>query len=192
LSSRRLVLATRNPGKLREYEELLGAAGYEIVPFPNEVEETGSTYGENATLKALAALQATGMPSLGDDSGIEVDALGGFPGLRSARLGPTQVERTATLLEMLANEPRPWTARFTATIAFAAPGRPVRSVGGERRGEVVPDWRGEAGFGYDPVFLVPETGLTFGQMDAATKHRWSHRGAAIKALLDSGWLSGAE
>ena len=189
MSSRRLVLATRNPGKLREYEELLGPAGYQIVPFANEVEETGSTYAENATLKALAALQATGMPSLGDDSGIEVDALGGFPGLRSARLGPTQVERTATLLEMLANEPRPWTARFTATIAFAAPGRPVRSVAGERRGEVVPDWQGEAGFGYDPVFLVPEAGLTFGQMDAATKHRWSHRGAAIKALLESGWLS---
>jgi len=188
LTPRRLVLATGNQGKLREYQELLGPAGYEIVPFASEVEETGSTYAENAAIKALAALHATGMPSLGDDSGIEVDALGGFPGLRSARLGPTQVERTATLLEMLANEPRPWTARFTATIALAEPGQPVRSVAGERRGEVVPEWQGEAGFGYDPVFLVPEVGLTFGQMDSATKHRWSHRGAAIKALLESGWL----
>lgn len=189
MSARRLVLATGNPGKLREYRELLEPAGYEIVPFANEVEETGSTYAENATLKAVAALEATGMPSLGDDSGIEVDALGGFPGLRSARLGPTQVERTATLLEMLANEPRPWLARFTATIALAAPGEPVRSVTGERRGEVVPEWQGEAGFGYDPVFLVPETGRTFGQMDSETKHRWSHRGAAIRALLSTGWLS---
>jgi XTP/dITP diphosphohydrolase len=189
LSSRRLVLATGNQGKLREYEELLGPEGYQVVPFDTEVEETGSTYAENATLKAMAALKATGLPSLGDDSGIEVDVLGGFPGLRSARLGPTQVERTATLLEMLANEPRPWTGRFTATIALAAPGQPVRTVAGERHGEVVPDWLGEAGFGYDPVFLVPEVGLTFGQMDRATKHRWSHRGAAIKALLDSGWLS---
>jgi XTP/dITP diphosphohydrolase len=189
LTPRRLVLATGNPGKLREYEELLGPAGYEIVPFASEVDETGSTYAENATLKALAALRATGMPSLGDDSGIEVDALGGFPGLRSARLGPTQIERTATLLEMLAGEPRPWTARFTATIALATPGQPVRSVAGERRGEVVPEWQGEAGFGYDPVFFVPEAGVTFGQMDSETKHRWSHRGAAIRALIDSGWLA---
>jgi XTP/dITP diphosphohydrolase len=188
LSARRLVLATGNPGKLREYQELLGTAGYEVVPFAPEVEETGSTYAENAALKAVAALEATGLPSLGDDSGIEVDALGGFPGLRSARLGPTQVERTATLLEMLANEPRPWNARFTATIALAAPSEPVRTVAGERRGEVVPEWQGEAGFGYDPIFLVPAVGLTFGQMDSATKHRWSHRGAAIKALLESGWL----
>ena len=187
--TRRLVLATGNAGKLREYQQLLGAAGYEIVPFANEVEETGATYAENATLKALAALEATGQPSLGDDSGIELDALGGFPGLRSARLGPTQVERTATLLEMLSAEARPWKARFTCTIAFAKPGEPVRTVEGERHGEVVPEWQGEAGFGYDPVFLVPEVGVTFGQMDAATKHQWSHRGAAINALLESGWLS---
>jgi XTP/dITP diphosphohydrolase len=189
LTRRRLVLATGNLGKLGEYEELFGPAGYEIVPFPNEVEESGSTYAANATLKALAALEATGMASLGDDSGIEVDALGGFPGLRSARLGPTHVERPTTLLEMLANEPRPWPARFTCTIAFASPGEAVRTVEGERRGEVVPEWRGEAGFGYDPIFLVPEVGLTFGQMDRATKHLWSHRGAAIKALLHSGWLT---
>jgi XTP/dITP diphosphohydrolase len=189
LSSRRLVLATGNQGKLREYQELLVAAGYEIVAFPNEVEETGSTYAENATLKAVAALQATGEPSLGDDSGVEVDALGGFPGLRSARLGPTQVERTATLLTMLADEPRPWTGRFTCTIALAKPGEPVHTVEGECRGELVPEWKGEAGFGYDPVFLVPEVGLTFGQMDPQTKHRWSHRGRAIRALLESGWLS---
>jgi XTP/dITP diphosphohydrolase len=189
LSSRRLILATGNAGKLREYQELLGPAGYEVVPLPNEVDETGATYAENATLKALAALEATGQPSLGDDSGIEVDALGGFPGLRSARLGPTQVERTATLLEMLSSEPRPWKARFTCTIALARPGEPVRTVEGEAYGEVVPDWQGEAGFGYDPVFLVPELGLTFGQMDPATKHEWSHRGKAIRALLKSGWLS---
>ena len=184
-----LVLATGNEGKLREYRELLEPAGFEIVPFANEVAETGSTYAENATLKALAALKATGLPSLGDDSGIEVDALGGFPGLHSARQGPTQVERTAALLSRLEGLPRPWTARFTCTIALAKPGEAVRTVGGECRGEVVPEWRGEAGFGYDPVFLVPDLGLTFGEMDRATKHRWSHRGAAIRALVDSGWLS---
>jgi XTP/dITP diphosphohydrolase len=190
LSGRRLVLATGNQGKLREYQELLGPAGYEVVPFGNEVVEDGASYAENATLKALAALEATGEPSLGDDSGVEVDALVGFPGLRSARLGPTQVERTAILLQMLAGKPRPWTARFTCTIAAALPGRPVRTFEGECRGEIVPEWRGEAGFGYDPVFLVPEAGKTFGEMERSEKDRWSHRGAAIHALLASGWLDG--
>ena len=187
--ARRLILATGNQGKLREYQQLLAPGGFEVVPFPNEVEETGASYAENATLKAEAALAATGLPSLGDDSGVEVDALGGFPGLRSARLGPTQKERTAILLEMLAGIPRPWAARFTCTIALAEPGKPVRTVEGERRGEIVPEWRGEAGFGYDPVFLLPEVGKTFGEMGPEEKHRWSHRGAAIKALLESGWLS---
>jgi XTP/dITP diphosphohydrolase len=185
---RRLVLASGNAGKVREYQELLGPAGFEVVPLGSEVDETGSTYAENATLKAIAALEATGEPSLGDDSGIEVDALGGFPGLHSARLGPTQVERTAILLERLEGVPRPWTARFTCTIAAVRPGEAVRIFQGERRGEVVPEWRGEAGFGYDPVFFVPEAGKTFGEMERAEKDRWSHRGAAIRALLSSGWL----
>jgi XTP/dITP diphosphohydrolase len=186
---KRVALATGNAGKLREYRELLEPAGFEIVPVDTDLEETGATYAENATLKANAALAATGLPSLGDDSGVEVDALGGFPGLRSARLGPTQEERTGTLLEMLAGVERPWKARFTCTVALAETGKPVRTVEGERRGEIVPEWRGEAGFGYDPVFLVPEAGKTFGEMDPEEKHRWSHRGAAIKALLESGWLS---
>jgi len=185
---RRLVLASGNAGKVREYQELLGPAGFEVVPLGSEVEETGATYVENATLKAMAALEATGEPSLGDDSGIEVDALGGFPGLHSARLGPTQVERTAILLKRLEGMPRPWTARFTCTIAAVRPGEPVRIFEGERRGEVVPEWRGEAGFGYDPVFFVLEAGKTFGEMERAEKDRWSHRGAAIRALLSSGWL----
>ena len=158
MSSRRLVLATGNQGKLREYQELLGAAGFEIVPFPNEVEETGSTYAENATLKAVAALEATGEPSLGDDSGVEVDALGGFPGLRSARLGPTQVERTATLLKMLADKPRPWTGRFTCTIALAKPGEPVRTVEGECRGELVPEWRERRASATTPSSWSPRSG----------------------------------
>ena len=189
MSGRRLVLATGNQGKLREYRELLEPEGFEIVPFANEVDETGSTYAENAILKAMAALEATGLPSLGDDSGIEIDALDGFPGLHSARQGATQVERTAKVLGRLEGLPRPWTARFTCTIAMAKPGQPLRTVEGERKGEVIPEWRGEAGFGYDPVFLVPELSLTFGEMDRATKHLWSHRGMAIRALVESGWLS---
>ncbi len=184
-----ILIATTNPGKLREYQHLLGPAGYEVVAHEQDVEETGATYAENAILKAQAAAAMAGRPALGDDSGIEVEVLGGFPGLRSARLGATQEERTRILLEMLSSLPRPWLARFTCTIAFAVPGQPPRTVEGERRGEVVPEWRGEAGFGYDPIFLIPELGRTFGELDAVEKHQWSHRGAAVRALLATGWLS---
>lgn len=185
----RILIASGNPGKLREYGELLGPAGWEVEAHDSGVEESGSTYAENAILKAVGAARATGRPALGDDSGIEVDTIGGFPGLRSARLGPNQEERTRILLEMLAGLPRPWTARFTCTIAYAVPGGPPRTVEGERRGEVVPEWRGEAGFGYDPIFLIPELGRTFGELGPEEKHRWSHRGAAVRALLATGWLS---
>jgi len=115
----------------------------------------GDTYSENARLKAGAALAKSGLPSLGDDSGLEVEALGSFPGIKSARLGPTQKERTAELLRRLEGVPRPWKARFVCVIALAMPGRETRFFEGECRGEVVPEWRGEAGFGYDPIFRCP-------------------------------------
>ncbi|TMD72971.1 MAG: non-canonical purine NTP pyrophosphatase, partial [Chloroflexi bacterium] len=127
-------------------------------------------------------------PALGDDSGLEVEALGGFPGIRSARLGPTQQERTAELLRRLQGLPRPWNARFVCVIALAIPGVETRLFEGECRGEVVPEWRGEAGFGYDPIFLVPGTGKTFGEMPPEEKRRYSHRAAAARALLESGAL----
>jgi XTP/dITP diphosphohydrolase len=186
--SRRLVIATGNAGKLREYRELLAGSGFELVAFDSEVDEVGETYAKNARLKADAALAASGLPSLGDDSGVEVDALGGFPGLHSARLGPTQKERTAILLQRLEGHPRPWSARFVCTVALAAPGRDVELFEGECRGEIVPEWRGEAGFGYDPIFLVPGTGKTFGEMPPEEKRRYSHRANAVRALLASGAL----
>ena len=184
----RIVLATSNKGKLGEFTQLLGRAGFELVPHATDVDETGATYAENAILKAEAALAATGLPSIGDDTGIEVDALNGAPGLRSARVAAGQAERTATLLKWLEPHPRPWNARFVCSIALAAPGRPTRTVAGECAGEVVPEWLGGVGFGYDPIFLVPGTGLTFGQMEPAQKHLHSHRGAAVRALLETGWL----
>jgi len=184
----RLVVATGNAGKLREYRELLAGTGLELVAYDHEVDEVGETYAENARLKAEAALAASGLPSIGDDSGVEADALGGFPGIRSARLGPTQKERTALLLQRLAGHPRPWTARFTCTIALAAPGQPTQYFEGECRGELVPEWRGEAGFGYDPIFLVPGTGKTFGEMPPEEKRLYSHRANAVRALLASGAL----
>jgi XTP/dITP diphosphohydrolase len=186
---RRLVVATGNAGKLREYRELLAGNGLELVAYDHVVDEVGETYAENARIKAEAALAASGLPSIGDDSGVEVDALDGFPGIRSARLGPTQKERTALLLERLDGHPRPWTARFTCTIALAAPGRATRYFEGECRGELVPEWRGEAGFGYDPIFLVPGTGKTFGEMPPEEKRLYSHRANAVRALLASGALA---
>ena len=185
----RLVIATGNAGKIGEYRELLANAGVELVAFDTEVDEAGETYSENARLKAEAALSKSGLPSLGDDSGLEVEALGGFPGLKSARLGPTQKERTAELLRRLQGVPRPWKARFVCVIALAVAGRDTRFFEGECRGEVVPEWRGEAGFGYDPIFLVPGTGKTFGEMPPEEKRRFSHRAAAARALLQSGALS---
>jgi XTP/dITP diphosphohydrolase len=183
---RRLVLATGNAGKLSEYRELLAGTDFELVAHDTEVDEVGLTYAENASLKAGAAMRASGLPSLGDDSGVEVDALGGFPGIRSARLGPTQKERTAALLARLDGHPRPWTARFVCTLALAAPGRETQLFEGECRGEIVPEWRGLAGFGYDPIFLVPGTGKTFGEMPPEEKRLYSHRARAVRALLDSG------
>ena len=184
----RLVIATGNAGKLGEYRELLAGNGLELVAYDTDIDETGNTYAENARLKADTASAASGLPALGDDSGLEVDVLDGFPGIRSARLGPTQKERTEVLLERLRGRPGPWAARFVCTIALAIPGRTTDIFEGECRGEVVPEWRGEAGFGYDPIFLVPGTGKTFGEMKPAEKRRYSHRANAVRALINSGAL----
>ena len=184
----RLVIASGNAGKLREYRDLLSDAGVDIVAFDSEVDEVGDTYAANARLKAETALAKSGLPALGDDSGIELDALDGFPGIGSARLGATQRDRTAELLSRLNGVPRPWLARFVCVIALAAANRETQFFEGECRGEVVPEWRGEAGFGYDPIFLVPRTWKTFGEMAPEEKRKYSHRAAAARALLESGAL----
>jgi len=187
--AKRLVIASGNAGKLREYRELLANTGFELVAFDTEVDEVGETYVENARLKAETASNRSELPALGDDSGVEVEVLGGFPGLHSARLAPTQEERTAELLRRLEGKPRPWNARFVCVVALAAPGRPTQVFEGECRGEIVPEWRGKAGFGYDPIFLVPGTGKTFGEMPPEEKRRYSHRARAVRALLESGALT---
>jgi XTP/dITP diphosphohydrolase len=184
----RLVIASGNAGKIGEFRGLLAPAGFDLVAFDTEVDEVGKTYAENAVLKAETAATRTGLPALGDDSGVEVDALGGFPGIRSARLGPSQKERTEELLRRLDGVPRPWNARFVSVIALAVPGRPTQVFEGEARGEIVPEWRGTAGFGYDPIFLVRGTRKTFGEMAPDEKSKYSHRAAAARALLESGAL----
>jgi len=188
LAERRLVIATGNAGKLAEYRGLLAGAGLKLMAADPGVAEVGATYADNACLKAEAARVALDLPAIGDDSGVEVDVLKGFPGILSARIGPTQKERTQALLDRLEGHPRPWLARFTCTIALAVPGRPTEFFEGECRGEIIPEWRGQAGFGYDPVFLVPEAGRTFGEMDREEKARYSHRARAVRAMLASGAL----
>ena len=182
------MVATGNTGKLREFRELLAGTGLELVAFDSEVDEVGETYAENARLKAETARDRSGLPSLGDDSGVEVEALGGFPGIRSARLGATQEERTAELMRRLEGKPQPWNARFVSVLALAVPLQETQLFEGECRGEIVPEWRGKAGFGYDPVFLVPGTGKTFGEMTPEEKRLHSHRARAVGALLESGAL----
>jgi XTP/dITP diphosphohydrolase len=184
----RLVVASGNQGKLREYRDLLSPTGVELIGFDTEVDEVGEAYAENAGLKAEAAAARSGLASIGDDSGLEVDALNGFPGIRSARLGPTPQERIEAVLAMLDGIPRPWTARFVCVIALAVPGSATELFEGDCRGELVPEPRGTQGFGYDPIFLVPETGKTFGEMPAEDKRRYSHRAAAVRALISSGSL----
>lgn len=185
---RRLVIASGNAGKLREYRDLLAGTGLELIAFDGEVEETGATYAGNARLKAEEAAKRSGLPAIGDDSGLEVEALGGFPGLNSARLAPTQQQRTAEVLGRLESHPRPWKARFVCVIALARPSHPTEFYEGDCQGEVVSEWRGEGGFGYDPVFLVPGAGKTFGEMSPDEKRKYSHRAVAARALLESGAL----
>ncbi|NPA26883.1 MAG: RdgB/HAM1 family non-canonical purine NTP pyrophosphatase [Chloroflexi bacterium] len=192
----RLLLATRNPGKQRELRALLAESGWEIVT-PEQIgvtwsaEETGRTYAENAAIKALAAARATGLWALADDSGLEVDALDRAPGLYSARFGPprpegqplTDADRRRYLLQRLAEHPRPWTARFRSVVAVAAPEGLRWMADGLCEGEIIPEERGENGFGYDPIFYLPELGRTMAELDLETKNRWSHRGQAVARLL---------
>jgi XTP/dITP diphosphohydrolase len=167
----------------------LAALPLEIRPQPEglEVEETGSTFAENAHLKATAVALATGCWALADDSGLAVDALGGAPGVHSARYAASDQERIARLLGELAAARGPERrASFTAALAVANPsGAIVLEVEGHCPGLILEAPRGSGGFGYDPVFLVPETGLTFAEMDKATKGRIGHRGRAF-ALLEPG------
>jgi XTP/dITP diphosphohydrolase len=149
----------------------------------------GRSYAANAALKAEAVVAVAGEPALGDDSGLEVESLDGFPGLHSARLAESQEERQRILFTRLAGKPRPWRARFVCTVALAIPGRATRWFNGERLGELVEPRSQGFGFGYDPVFWVPEAGRTFAEMEPAEKHGWSHRAAAVRALVASGALA---
>jgi len=185
-----LVIASGNAGKVREFAGLLAGLPLQVRPQPPglEVDETGSTFAENARLKAVAVARASGAWALADDSGLSVDALGGAPGIHSARYAATDGARIDRLLSELAQaqaaDPGAGRgARFVAALALAAPdGRVLLEVEGHCPGEILQAPRGEGGFGYDPVFLVPDLGLTFAELDRETKGRVSHRGIAFARL----------
>jgi len=184
----KLLIATNNKGKIVEFQDLLQDAGIELVtPAQIQLEldviEDGSTYIENASKKAVAFAQASGLVSLADDSGLEVAVLGGAPGLYSARYSPKpgarDADRRAFLLQNLKDKPRPWTAHFHATIAIATPAGQVEVVDGNCYGEIIPEERGTGGFGYDSIFLLPEMGKTMAELSMDEKNRLSHRARGV-------------
>ena len=184
-----LVIASGNAGKVREFGALLADLQLETRAQPEgfEVEETGSTFAANARLKAEAVARATGCWALADDSGLSVDALGGAPGVHSARYADSDAARIARLLLELeavgAKAAAARGARFTAALALANPeGEVVLEVEGHCPGTILTAPRGAGGFGYDPVFFVPELGLSFAEMDKEQKAACGHRGRAFTAL----------
>jgi XTP/dITP diphosphohydrolase len=198
-AKRRLVIATNNEGKLREFRELLAGAGFELVTprelgFEFDVEETGATFRENAELKARAAAELTGELALADDSGLEVDALGGMPGVISARYagngrsaaGMDPVEQCRIVLRELEGVPdERRTARFRAVIAIAEPGGgDVRFAEGTFEGRIGHELRGEHGFGYDPIFIVAGRDMTSAELPPDEKNAISHRGQAARKAVE--------
>lgn len=188
-----LLLASSNPGKIDEMRCLLADLEIELLTpiqlaLQLQVEESGATYAENAALKASAFARAAGMLTMADDSGLEVEALDGAPGLHSARFAPlpgaSDADRREYLLENLAGKSRPWLARFRCVIALVEPytGK-IHFTEGICPGEIIPEERGENGFGYDPVFLVPEMGRTMAELSMQQKNRLSHRARAVGAAL---------
>jgi XTP/dITP diphosphohydrolase len=187
-----LFVATNNRGKLREILSLLDGLSLEITTpemmgINQDVAETGNSYEENASLKALAFSHASGFVVLADDSGLEVDALHGLPGIHSARFSPlpraTDADRRTYLLDLLKDYPRPWNAHFHCTVAIATLDEEIYFAQGDCPGEIIPFERGANGFGYDPIFLLPEVGLTMAELSMDEKNRLSHRAKAIKAAI---------
>jgi XTP/dITP diphosphohydrolase len=194
-------LATHNPGKVREFRSLLEPHGYQVqslddLGLMSEHAETGITFAENARLKALRYSTETGLPVLGDDSGLEVMALGGRPGIHSARYaGPnaTDAQKIGKLLDELSVDGGARDARFICALALASMGRLLVEVQGQCSGVILPQARGSGGFGYDPVFYFPGLGKTFAELDESEKNSYSHRGEAVRALLasmGSAWPTG--
>ncbi len=190
--TRRLLVATLNPGKVREFAAALIPAGIEVhgldsIERPPRIEETGATFEANARLKAEGYSLHTELPVLADDSGLEVDALGGAPGVLSARYGGERLDdaaRNRKVLEVLVGvAPQQRGARFRCVLAVARSGETLATFEGVVEGRILDEPRGHNGFGYDPLFFHPESGCTTAELTTDAKQRISHRGQAIAALL---------
>jgi XTP/dITP diphosphohydrolase len=188
---KKVLVATTNPGKIREITAILEGAPVTLVTltsFPGivEPEETGTTFLENARLKALYYATATGLPSVADDSGLEIEALDNAPGVHSARWHGTDYGVKFRMIYQLLSERGLETspARFVAAVAFAADGRIAFEGRGVVEGEIAREPAGTQGFGYDPIFFYPPYGCTLAQVDGDAKARVSHRGAAFRAFRD--------
>ena len=190
---RKILLSSTNAGKLKELKALLKPTQWVLLTPADlnlhlSVEETGVTYLENATLKAKAFCNISGLPALADDTGLEVFALDGAPGLHSARFVPvenaTDAARRARLLSLLALHPRPWLAQFCCSVVLVFPDGTMLCADGSCRGEIIPEERGSHGFGYDPVFLFSSEGKTMAELPMAQKNLVSHRAKAVRNLLE--------
>ena len=186
---KKLLIATHNAGKVREYRDLLADLPFEVVSLEQvgieqDVEETGETFAENALLKARTYAQLSGLLTWADDSGLAVDALDGWPGVHSARhAGPdaTDADRIQALLARLhATQSANRQAAFHCVVALAAPDGRTWTTEGQCRGVIIDTPAGAGGFGYDPIFFVPEQGKTFAQLSAQQKNAISHRGIAAR------------
>lgn len=181
-----LLVATTNPGKLAEIQALLDGAPVRLltlldVPGLPEPEETGATFADNALLKARAYASASGLATVAEDSGLEIDALGGEPGIRSARYpGATYPDKFAHLYARLSGTPRPWRARFVCALACVRGSEALFTARGTIEGEIASEPRGTAGFGYDPIFLYPPYGKTMGEVSGNEKLAVAHRGEAFR------------
>lgn len=189
--SEKFVLATHNPGKLKEMSAILAELGIQVVGpselgIDVEVEETGTTFAENAMLKARAICAASGLPAIADDSGLCVDALNGGPGVYSARYGGEGLDdrgRTMLLLQNMRGQTTR-AAHFACAICCVFPSGDTLTAEGRCEGAIAFAPMGEGGFGYDPVFLVPEKAKTFSQLTAEEKNAISHRGKALRAFSE--------
>jgi XTP/dITP diphosphohydrolase len=187
-----LLISTTNPGKYRELSSLLSDLNLHLVSLGDislrlEVEEDGETYAQNASSKAVAFAKASQMPALADDSGLEVDALEGLPGLHSARFtgehSASDAERRTLLLSRLVGKPKPWTAHFHCTVAFSTPAGQCIFGDGDCHGEITEQESGSNGFGYDPLFMLKDLHKTMAQLTLEEKNQLSHRAFAIRNLL---------
>ena len=190
----KLLIASRNRGKVVEIRAILGLGLQKVVevvtlaelPSVEQPRESGKTFSENARIKALYYAKAHRILCIADDSGLAVDALGGLPGVRSARFAgeeASDAENNAHLLHELAPFARPWKAAYVCVATAALPNRVVAEATGKIEGEILPEGRGRDGFGYDPLFYLPSLGKTMAELPTEEKNRISHRGQALRALI---------